>query len=147
MRQWESYIGNHREHTHWEWDHAVHARSPTAANQTKSGTGQSLLQCCRNPFNPLHEAVEGTKGSRLGRGKSRMGQAEESIPTATCKYSSWQNSSKTRNGKSTQTDSRTSMRHSCQKTWEGTVENGQQAKQIPRSGSSFKKTASAGSHN
>ena len=35
---------------------------------------------------------------------------------------------KTRNGKSIQTDSGTCMRLSCQKTWEGTVENGQQAK-------------------
>ena len=36
----------------------------------------------------------------------------------------------------------TSMRHSCQKTWEDTVENGQQAKWIPRYNISFKKTAS-----
>ena len=47
-----------------------------------------------------------------------------------------------KDGKNTQTDSGTSMRHSCQKTWEGTVENGQQAKRISRSGISFKKTAS-----
>ena len=32
-----------------------------------------------NPHNPLHEAVQDTNGSRLGRGKSWMGQAEESI--------------------------------------------------------------------
>ena len=32
------------------------------------------------------------------------------------------------------------MRHSCQKTWESTVENGQQAKQSQRSSFSFKKT-------
>ena len=32
-----------------------------------------------NPHNPLHEAVKDTQGSRLVRGKSRMGQAEESI--------------------------------------------------------------------
>ena len=53
-----------------------------------------------------------------------------------------QNSSKTRNEKSTQTDSGTSMtmRHSCQKPWEGTDDNGQQAKRIPISGISFKKT-------
>ena len=33
------------------------------------------------------------------------------------------------------------MRHSCQKTWENTVENGQQAKHNQRSIFSFKKTA------
>ena len=32
-----------------------------------------------NPYNPLHEAVKDTKGCRLGRGKSWMGQTEESI--------------------------------------------------------------------
>ena len=32
-----------------------------------------------NPHNPLHEAVKDTKGCRLGRGKSWMGQAEDSI--------------------------------------------------------------------
>ena len=42
-------------------------------------------------------------------------------------------------GKGTQTDSCVSMRHSCQKTWESTVENGQQAKLRPRSSFSFKK--------
>ena len=35
-------------------------------------------------------------------------------------------------------DSGVSMRHSCQKTWESTVENGQQAKQSQRSSFSFK---------
>ena len=32
-----------------------------------------------NPHNPLHEAVKDTKGCRLGRGKSWMGQAEDSV--------------------------------------------------------------------
>ena len=32
-----------------------------------------------NPHNPLHQAVKDTKGCRLGRGKSWMGQAEDSI--------------------------------------------------------------------
>ena len=50
-------------------------------------------------------------------------------------------SSKLRSGKSTQTDSGVSMRHSCQTAWESTIENGQQAKQTRRSSFSFKKTA------
>ena len=33
-----------------------------------------------NPDNPLHEAVKDTKRCRLGRGKSWMGQAEDSVP-------------------------------------------------------------------
>ena len=45
------------------------------------------------------------------------------------KHSSWQNSKKPRNlTKSTQADSSTSEKPSSQKTWESTVENGQQAK-------------------
>ena len=32
-----------------------------------------------NPHNPLHEAVKDTKRCRLGRGKSWMGQAEDSV--------------------------------------------------------------------
>ena len=32
-----------------------------------------------NPHNPLHEAVKDTKGCRLGRSKSWMGQAEDSV--------------------------------------------------------------------
>ena len=32
-----------------------------------------------NPHNPFHEAVKDTKGCRLGRGRSWMGQAEDSI--------------------------------------------------------------------
>ena len=32
-----------------------------------------------NPHNPLYEAVKDTKGCRLGRGKTWMGQAEDTI--------------------------------------------------------------------
>ena len=32
-----------------------------------------------NPHNPIHETVKDTKGCRLGRGKSWMGQAEDSV--------------------------------------------------------------------
>ena len=37
------HTANHQGHTHW--DHVVHARSPTNANQTESGTGHSILHC------------------------------------------------------------------------------------------------------
>ena len=51
--------------------------------------------------------------------------------TQYCKYASWQSWSKPRSGKGTQNRSfGVSTRHSCQKTWESTFENGQQAKQI-----------------
>ena len=39
-----------------------------------------------------------------------------------------------------------SLRHSCQKTWDGPVENGQQAKRSQRSSFSFKKQQTAGYH-
>ena len=66
-----------------------------------------------NAVENLHEAVKDTKGCRLGRGK----------------YASWQSTSKPQSGKGIQTDSGVSVRHSCQKTWESAVENGQEAKQ------------------
>ena len=37
------------------------------------------VSAVESPHNPLHEAVKDTKGCRLGRGKSWMGQAENSI--------------------------------------------------------------------
>jgi len=61
--------------------------------------------------------------------------------TQYCKYARWQSSSKLRSGKGTQPDSSLPMRHSCQKTRERTVENGQQANKNQRSSFSFKKTA------
>ena len=50
-----------------------------------------------------------------------------------CKHASWQSLSRPRSGKGTQTGSSISVRHSCQKAWDGFVRNGQQAKQIERS--------------
>ena len=44
--------------------------------QVKAYTYFSAVE---NPHNPLQEAVKGTKGCRLGRGKSWVGQAEDSI--------------------------------------------------------------------
>ena len=70
-----------------------------------------------------------------------MGGSSRGVNTATASMPADRIQAKTRNGKNTQIDSGTSMRHPCQKTWDGSVENGQQAKRISRSGSSFKKTA------
>ena len=39
----------------------------------------NILSTVENPHNLLCESVKDTKGCRLGRGKSRMGQAEDSI--------------------------------------------------------------------
>ena len=61
-----SHTRNHQGHTHW--DHEVHARPPTNANQTESGAGQSILQCRRHPHNPFHEAVK-DKGMQIGMGQ------------------------------------------------------------------------------
>ena len=54
-------------------------------------------------------------GASLGRVKQRTG-----------KHASWQSSSKPGSGKGTHSDSSSSVRHSSQKTGEGTVDNGQQ---------------------
>ena len=40
---------------------------------------KAYFSAVENPHNPLHEAVKDTKRRRLGRGKSWMGQAEDSI--------------------------------------------------------------------
>ena len=76
-RGYASHTRNHQGHTHY--NHEVHARPPTNANQTESGASQSILQCRRKSLSPLHEAVKDTKGCRLGGGKPWMGQAENSI--------------------------------------------------------------------
>ena len=88
----------------------------TNANQTESGTGQSILQCCRKAAQPTLSNHE-SKDKRMQTG---MGDAEESLY---CRHASYQRQSKPRNSKWIQTDSGTSMR--CWKTWEGTVKNGQ----------------------
>ena len=108
------------------------ARPPTKANQTESGAGQSVLRCCRKSPQPTPRRDADWEGASLGWVQQR---------TQYCKYASRQSSSKPRSEKGTQTDSIVSMKHSCQKTWESTVENSQQAKQSQRSSFSFKKTA------
>ena len=119
-----SHTWNHHGHTHW--DHEVHVRPPTNANQTESGACQITVQCCRKCPQPSPRSREKTQrdadwdGASLWRVKHR---------TQYCKYASWQNSNKQRSGKGTQTVSGVSRRHSCQKTWQSTVENGQMAKQ------------------
>ena len=60
--------------------HGMHDSSIRSL-QTRQKVEQvkAYFSAVENPHNPLHEAVKDTKGSRLGRGKSWMGQAEESI--------------------------------------------------------------------
>ena len=50
-----SHTRNHPGHTHW--DHEVHAKPTTNANQTESGAGQSILQC-RWKSSQLHELFQ-----------------------------------------------------------------------------------------
>ena len=61
-----SHTQNHQGHTHWDCE--VHARPPTSANQTESGAGQSILQCCWKSPQPTPRSC-----------KTQMGQAEDSI--------------------------------------------------------------------
>ena len=72
----ESYTENHQRHTHW--DHKVHARPPSNANQTESEVDQSKLSATENSHNPLKEAMKDAKGWRLGWGMSWMGLTEDS---------------------------------------------------------------------
>ena len=60
-----------------------------------------------NPDNSLHEAVKDTKGCRPGRGKSWVGQAEESV-LQVCQLTELK---QRRSGTGTQTDSGVPVRH------------------------------------
>ena len=51
-----------------------HRRARQKVEQVKA-----YFSAVENHSNPLHESVKDTKGCRLGRGKSWMGQTEESI--------------------------------------------------------------------
>ena len=52
-----------------------------APNQNRQRVEQvkSYFSAVANPTNPLHEIAKETKGCRLGRGKSWMGPAEDSV--------------------------------------------------------------------
>ena len=52
---------------------------PPMQTRQKVEQVKTYFSAIENPHNPLHNAVKDTKGCRLGRGKSWMGQAEDSI--------------------------------------------------------------------
>ena len=62
-----SYTRNHRGHRHR--DHAVHARPPTNANQTESGTGQSIAQCRQKSPHPTPRSREKHEGMQTRTGQ------------------------------------------------------------------------------
>ena len=70
---------------------------PPLQTRQKVEQVKAYFSAIGNPHNPLHEAVKDTKGCRLGRDKSWMGQAEDQ----SCKYASRQSSSKPRTGNGT----------------------------------------------
>ena len=77
-----SHTGNHQGHIHW--DHEVHARPPTNANQTESGAGQSILHCRRKSPQPTQRSRERHKGMQIGTGQvldgSSRGLSTASMP-------------------------------------------------------------------
>lgn len=76
----------------------------TNANQAESGTGHSVLQCCRKAAQPTLSNHE----SKDKRTQTGMGDTEESLY---CRHTSYQHQSKPRNSKCIPTDSGTSMRY------------------------------------
>ena len=52
---------------------------PPMQTRQKVEQVKTYFSAIENPHNPLHNAVKDTKGCRLGRGKSWMGQAEDSV--------------------------------------------------------------------
>ena len=52
---------------------------PPMQTRQKVEQVKAYFSAVENPHNPLHESVKDTKGCRLGRGKSWMDQADNSI--------------------------------------------------------------------
>ena len=52
---------------------------PTMQTRQKVEQVKACFSAVKNPDNRLHEAAKDPKGCRLGRGKSWMGQAQDSI--------------------------------------------------------------------
>ena len=52
---------------------------PPMQTKQKMEQVKAYFSAVENHHNPLHEAVKGTNGCRLGRVKSWMGQAEDSV--------------------------------------------------------------------
>ena len=52
---------------------------PPMQTRQKVEQVKACFNAVKNPHNPPYEAVKDTKGCRPGRGKSWMGQAEDSI--------------------------------------------------------------------
>ena len=52
---------------------------PPMQTRQKVEQVKAYFSAVENPHNPPHEAVKDTRGCRLGRGKSRMDQAEDSV--------------------------------------------------------------------
>ena len=113
--------------------------------QTENGAGQRYFGAVENRHNPLHEAVKDTKGCRLGRGKSWMGQAEDSIlqvwQLTELKQTKERERYLTDSGRlvSRDTPTRTEIR-------ESTAGNGQQAKRSQRSSFHSRNQQTAGPH-
>ena len=55
---------------------------PSMETRHKVEKVQAYLNAMQNPKNPLHDAAKEEKGCRLARGKSWIGQAEQSIQHA-----------------------------------------------------------------
>ena len=108
---------------------------PSMQTRQKVQQVKGYFSAVGNPHNPLHQAVKDPKGCRLGRGKSWMGQADDSI-LQVCQLTEQGLGKVPKPIPASQRDAL-----SFQNTWEITVENGQQAKQSQRSSFSFKKTA------
>ena len=88
-------------------------------------TVDAYFSAVGNPHNPLQKAVKDTKRCRLGWSKSWMGQAEVSV-LQVCQLTELKQA---KEWDRYPTNSHVSVRHSCQKTWESTIDNGHQAKQ------------------
>ena len=109
--------------------------SPTNSNQTESGAGQSIPQCCQKSPQPTSQSCERHKGMQTER--ASLGWVKQR--TQDCKYGSRHSSSKLGSGKGTQTDScvyETLLPENLGKhCWEW------QAKWSQRSSFSFRRTA------
>ena len=111
---------------------------PPMKTRQKVEQVRAYFSAVANPQNTLHEAVKDTKGSRLGRGKSWTGQAEKSL-LQECQLTELKQNKEwgkypTRLRHLYETLLPENLGRHCRESPAG--------KRIPRSGSSFKETAS-----
>ena len=111
---------------------------PSIKTRHKVEQVKAYLNAMQNPKNPLHDAVKEEKGCRLARGKSWVGQAEQSIQHV-CSLTELK---QVRDWEKAQLSSSPTTRRCCQRTYAHIAVNGQLKKPVQKYKCLSKPTAS-----